>query len=798
VAPRGGSASCGIPDHATLTDLDRETGAGGILGLPRGLGGAALGAIGALPALALVRSLSMRAGSIPRLPGAELSHRDVKLATFAEIVAAIILIPVFAWIFGRVIPAALERGRAGGLSFEWAAAGFAVAFPLWRRLGRASVALAAGAALAAIVLLAIARFRASFGARRLWTRRPRRALVVIGLTGSLWEIALLSRGSAPHLVDNPLLGAVLAGMVAAFAALVLSGWRAGIVDRIAGSCGIPIVLAAIALLRPPTGSWLLVISLAILAMAGISGLRLRWIPLPAAAIAFAGAAAFNIYYQPHVAVDLFEEGHSLTFARQYLHGARPYMETYPVHGWGIDGGVDGILFHVLRPTILVYRTRRAIFTAVGIVGLAAACAAAGGSAAWTAVALLLSFGFCPYPSERTLLAFFVIFFLCIGLRRGRSSLFFLAGCAAALQLFFALDIGVIVTAGGLAGLVAVGLITRRRLPAGLFAVGAAAVGLGGLLLFQIAAPGSAREFLRVSFWDLPRKVIPEWGLPLPSISVGLFGSASLGQLAATLGAGAGKPLVLLAAVVITIIVLVFRSSRLDADDLAVIPALTIAAVALRGAFGRAEPGHFQLYGMFAGIPAAWLLRRALSSRARGAAAVAFLLAILALRPLATLDSELSTVVNARAWRAYQATEGVPAPDGGNSSIPVDQAKDLAELRRYFGRTLSPAETFFDFSNEPALYFLLDRRMPIPYLGPSFYEDVDDQRRVIVMCEKERPSLAIMSGRGAADNPDGVPNRIRAPLVAAYLASRYRFAAEVAGRAVFQRVPDLAGDVIEAK
>jgi hypothetical protein len=783
-----------------LTNPDTDAGALGILALPRGFGGAVLGAVGALPALLLFRLWALRIGSVPSLPGAELATRDVKLATFVEVGAALVVIPAFGWIFGKAIPAAFERRhRSGGLSFEWAAVGFALAFPLWRRLGRAAVALALGAIFAAIVILAIARFRESFGWRRVWSKRSRRALAIVALTGSCWEIALLASPLAPHgPLKDVLLNVLLAGLSGATATIALARMRVRIIDRVAGSCGIPMVLAAIAVLRPATAPWGLGISLAFLLLCTLSEFRLRRIPLPAAALVFIGAAALNVYYQPSGVVDLFEEGCSLTLARQYLHGARPFVDTYPVHGWGIDGGVDGILFRVLRPALDVYRARRAVFTAAGILGLAAACVAAAGSAEWGAAALLLSFGFCPFPSERTFLAFFVIFLLCLGLRRRRSSLFFLAGCAAALQLFFALDVGVIVFVGGFAGLVTVALITRRRLPAGFFAVGAAVVFVTGLMLFQIAARGSAREFLRLSFFDLPRKILPEWGLPLPSFSQGLLGSQTLGQLAEALGRGPGNPAILLGLVVIAIVVLALRSSPLAMEDLTVIPPLAIAAVALRGAFGRAEPGHYQLYGMFVGIPAAWLLRRALTSPVRSVAFVAVLLVVLSLRPLAVIDQELAAIVNNRPWRARQEAEGMPPLNGGGSRIPPDQAKDLDDLRRYFGRTLSPTDTFIDFSNEPALYFLLDRRMPIPYLGPSFYEDVADQRKVIEICEKEKPGLAIMSGRGAADNPDGVANGIRAPLVAAYLASRYRFAAEVAGRAVFQRVPDLAGDVIEAK
>jgi hypothetical protein len=100
--------------------------------------------------------------------------------------------------------------------------------------------------------------------------------------------------------------------------------------------------------------------------------------------------------------------------------------------------------------------------------------------------------------------------------------------------------------------------------------------------------------------------------------------------------------------------------------------------------------------------------------------------------------------------------------------------------------MSPRQTFFDFSNEPALYFLLDRRIPIPYLGPEFYESERAQRLVIAICESERPPVAIARAGNELDSIDGVANDVRAPLVAAYLKERFRPLAVVGGRVLLVR------------
>ncbi|HET9794869.1 MAG TPA: hypothetical protein VFS34_10430, partial [Thermoanaerobaculia bacterium] len=198
-----------------------------------------------------------------------------------------------------------------------------------------------------------------------------------------------------------------------------------------------------------------------------------------------------------------------------------------------------------------------------------------------------------------------------------------------------------------------------------------------------------------------------------------------------------------------------------------------------------EPAHYALYGAFAGLPAAWLLRRAAeASWARAAAALAFL--CLGFHPRSGIENVLTVVTSASRARAERAAEMKPIPLGGGALVPAVQAEDLAALKSAFDRVMGPGDTFFDFSNEPALYFLLDRRMPVPFLGPEFYESEGAQRRVIALCERERPLVAIARAGNGLDAIDGVANEIRAPIVAGYLKEKYRPFAVVGGREVLIR------------
>jgi hypothetical protein len=147
-------------------------------------------------------------------------------------------------------------------------------------------------------------------------------------------------------------------------------------------------------------------------------------------------------------------------------------------------------------------------------------------------------------------------------------------------------------------------------------------------------------------------------------------------------------------------------------------------------------------------------------------------------PVQTIDLELATLSSSSRVREAAIARGVPVDVSGGARIPPAQADEIVRLRALVDSRLRPGETFFDFSNEPALFFLLNRRTPIRFLAVPFYETAEEQREVIGQLEKLKPPLAILSGETRLDELDGVPNRQRAPLVAAYLDSHYAVIAQV--------------------
>lgn len=194
-------------------------------GAPSGLIGGIGGALGALPIVSAARGLALRVAAPPRLPGAELSAGDVKLATYAEAAAFLVAVPLAALVFGALLPRWLEsRSPRRGASFEWAAAGFAAAFPLWRGGGSARWALAAGLVAAAGVaaLLFLARHRP------IPIRIPeadRSAFASIAAAAAAWEIGRRASGCGFDSALLPLGAAALAAALPWLFSPLLPGLR---------------------------------------------------------------------------------------------------------------------------------------------------------------------------------------------------------------------------------------------------------------------------------------------------------------------------------------------------------------------------------------------------------------------------------------------------------------------------------------------------------------------------------------------------------------------------------------------
>ena len=634
-----------------------------------GLLGAVGGALGALPLLALARTLAARLFPAAALPGAERVAGDVKQASYLEVAVLFTAVPAAALFFGRALPRYLQ---ARGYSY-WASqlpgAGFALSLLLWKGGLSATAALAVGVFLA------------------------------------------------------------------------LSGVFAGVLRRSRLAIG-----------------------------AAVLGLFLG------------GIAVYGVWG----GLDLFEDGQILLGAQELARGARPYLDVYPVHGWGADGGWDAVLFRFFDEHLRVFRARRAVMTALALAFLAVASALCFADAAWGAVGLLASLAFCPFLSERQMLPLLTLCFFIRAARSMGSREWLWAGVLSAVTLFSTLDFGMILVVAGCAGPLVLGLLERTALrrsgAATLRFVLGAALGSAPFAIY-LAVRGALPAFVRVSFWDIGAEVTGAWGLPAPSLAQ----AARDGTLAGLFASADFVPSLwlLLAVLLAAGVLLVFRAAdrTITPSDRAAGICLLIAIVALRGALGRADVGHRMLYGIFAGLPATWVLYRAIRAWAahRLAAAVAILAFLVFLRPDRVIALETSLIAEARNRRQAELQSSGRVPGLGSARLPVEQARDLSALRALVDRMVPPEKTFFDFGNEPGLYFVLRRRAPVRYSSVPFYETPQRQREVIAALERERPPLAILASGTPKDAFDGVYNRDRAPLVAKYLDEHYRVLGRLGAR-----------------
>ena len=500
---------------------------------------------------------------------------------------------------------------------------------------------------------------------------------------------------------------------------------------------------------------------------------------------------FRMYWRPDNALDLFEDGHMLLPAQSYLSGAAPYADTYPIHGLGSDGGLDAAAFRLFGPTLAVYRLQHGVATAAAVAALGLACGVFFRRLGWAAVAFVLALAISPFQSDRQTPAFLALAALTWAAQTGRRRAWGIAGAFTSAALFYALDFGAMLLCAGFATAVSLALIDRRGKEAAesiaFYVMGIAAGALPFLGI--LAARGAADDFGRVSFLELPSRISDIWSLPAAAAAPFLENMGPKGIFGALVLGSSVDWLTFAALLALAAAVLLFRVARreLSAIDRGAIAATWFAMVAMRGVLGRADAGHLALYGTFTALPTAWLFYRAV--RAPHAAwlfapALGFVL-------LARFQPHRLPLVFWYGLRpaGHGADCRQTVPRSGASTVPCAQAADLAALRSRIERELAPGQTFFDFGNEPALYFLMDRKPPVRYCCVPFYEGEDAQREVIAGLERERPPLAILSSGTFLDALDNVPNRVRAPEVAAYLDRQYEPIGRVGTRTLGRRRPD---------
>jgi hypothetical protein len=476
-------------------------------------------------------------------------------------------------------------------------------------------------------------------------------------------------------------------------------------------------------------------------------------------------------------LDIFEDGHWLMPANEMLHGATPYRDTVPGHGFLNDGLLESVVIRLGAEnagSVLFVRHSLAMLLAPALYAVALALTASGEVAMLTVVAaaaMLLTGTSIPGAVSvlesnaplRTLPSLFALACCIAAVRRRDPRPFVLAGALAVLGTLTSVDFGAYAFL-----VIAVAIIrfgpNRKR--AALNAAGGAAA-FAAVCGVAMLATGSLLPFLRVTLFEIPKLTEPYalqffyWPpqhdaiIGIPDFLAGLFmPRVSWIVVWALVAIGTA------AAVAAT------RPPHRLADPMIVAGSWVVLEAI---SFGERAHAIFMPVALAVIVATIYAVRR---NRTLFAAAV------LALAVMCT-PTQMLLRYGARLRSHGPLTPELvrydTLPRARGAWIDSRNVQRLALLQLVAARTLGPDDTFFDFANMPGLHYLLDRRNPIRHPEAPFYETEELQREVISAIDRNpRVKLALVQFTNRDDVwIDGVPNAVRAPLVAAYVHEHFR-------------------------
>jgi hypothetical protein len=474
-------------------------------------------------------------------------------------------------------------------------------------------------------------------------------------------------------------------------------------------------------------------------------------------------------------INVFERGQSLLHASDMMHGGRAYRDTVPLHGLIEDGGLD---FLVMR--FGGAKNIGAVVTAHDLVGQLNAPAmyamTATASASPAAALLAVLFVNCP-ASLRCAFALLALAVMILAYRRQSPKLLGYAGALTVLACLTSVDFGVY----ALFALVVAALLVHPRARAlGAAAIGIVAATLPVTLLFAIVG-------------ILPSAITRTLALPrlAPAYNLGFFAAptalAALRFFPDVLLAFLQRPAMAVGVWILAVVVLAVGVSLGPPRRLAplVILAVFVAATGLsyaeRHHLYAIENGGYPL--LFAGV--ALLLRDE-----RTAAKVVGRIAAIALLITAGITADVAVFSAVRRQRQIEdvsVTQLSEPPQARDALFDKRDAEYVLTLHNFFAQNLGPSETFFDFTNRGLLFYLFDRRCPVPLNEVAAYEPVAEQQDVIRRLEQQpEVRYALIPPPNDAFTIDGVANRDRAPLVWAYLQEHFKPVFEQGAVVVWKR------------
>jgi hypothetical protein len=490
---------------------------------------------------------------------------------------------------------------------------------------------------------------------------------------------------------------------------------------------------------------------------------LVWALLPGSVT---GLVAAVLLRAPTVA-DVFEDGHGLLPASEYLRGELPYRDIVPGHGLVTDGLLQTAQLALFGDDYRGLKRGTKVFGALFLPGFYALGYAATGSPAVGFGGLLLTLLLLPnYVFARAMLSIWTLALAIYASRTKKAGAWLACGAALPVGLCVAVDF----TAYAVAGVAVALWVARGRRGAHLRKLLVGAAVSAGAIALVLAGFGILGEFARTTFVFLP-SLLPAYALGFPPVELHKSGAS----LAAWLRNQAALIYVFFAISVVVSGALLPRGPRIGARARGLLPVLAWVACAMLSVIER----HHVVYPLFP-VPVGLLLlhrwvlgwRPWTSARALASGLVVAALA-LSREPASFVSTAAGAIVHPWTPPGVRAVDGLSRARGA-LFFPWDASLIEATSQMIRQADLRGGETWLDFANAPGLYYLFDRDCPIRYYEVPFYEAESAQREVIAaVAANPRVRTVLMSSGLLAQTIDGLANDTRAPHVAAFLRERFR-------------------------
>lgn len=497
---------------------------------------------------------------------------------------------------------------------------------------------------------------------------------------------------------------------------------------------------------------------------------IAFVIFPIVALAYPSATSQEVA-EGKARADLFENAHVVVPGAEMLRGEKPYRDIIPPHGLISDAVVSYLTLRSGAPTIgRVVHTRLNLellnWPAAYLLTFAATGSPEAGILSVFLAAVLGTGG----GQFRILPAMLTLALLAAALRLRSMRFLAAAGAGVVISIVTGFDFGVYAAITSIVTVLLFGGARRRALAS--LAIPAAVS--AAIVAIALAVWGILGDFVRYAIVKIP-ELRAVYALPPMGIPEGLKKFRFPPEVLAAVFDKNSDLYILWFAVLIGVAVTAgvrIENERRRSRSAAI---RIIAVFILVCSISWAERHHLYFRYAMAPMIAAALFAAFHSRQAivRTIAPALVVLVLIIAQPTIHL-AIVGTLRNARG-PVDAGFRAVSLPRARGAYFSAIDAQNVESTARYVQSRLSPSDTFFDFTNQGTLYFLLDRPCPIRQIEVGFYESEAEQRKVIAAIESNphvRAALIPPPNPIGLIDVDGIPNSTRAPLVWAYLQQHF--------------------------